>query len=1143
MKKKNICVVLCSCMLLLTAACGTAEPSATPTDETIGTEAQQQTDTSDATEAPQKEQTTAKLAVAPTDKGDITYSLKNATVISTKNTSCKEAEDDGLELQFDGQWEMIRLMLPRGVDLSQCMYISVQMNTHGNDIYFDFFDEKIFKNKYADGVDVQYSCYQDGVTEYIHVPTSGKVVYAIGFGAGGEVKDPESYVATVYSVTFYMLSGNKVEVPYDVAPNVTKNLTLRNTYGETFGKVGTSVSLSELESPAYLEVIKSQFNSITSGWEAKMDHVIERTPNLISVAEAKRLGYVIPDNYKETVVPKFNFDILDRTLKICAENDLYYRVHTLIWHQQALDWFFRTDYAYGADFVSPEVMDVRLEMYIRTVMEHVCAGPYADVVYAWDVVNEYLHFEDADVENYTAVYGPVNREPEFLKLAFTVADDVLKKHGLEDQISLFYNDYNTYAYEAGGRENCEEILALMEFINSDGKVCDGVGMQTHLMLEHYPDWQERFSKALQAFLDAGLEVQLTEIGVSEGAKDIKQYQRTEAYLQLMRDILKIKKAGGNISGITFWEMADMDVQAKPYLFDKPGRPKEVYYRVLQTYREVMFGLPHVVISKTDQENIVINDWKTAHSFTAEELKQYKGKDVTLTLEYNTKVTSTGISAIQLMDISNMTPLRAEDIVIGAEPDTENGSITVEGGKTKLSLTIAKETVERLIANGGDENGAVLGIRISGVIFKNASLAVIKQDRIMLDASYPEVNDFGAVLSSVIPAEKLKKYDGAVAITLSYVRTESPNWPWYVTNTINWTELSPKGNTSIQVDKGTMTMVLEKEDVDRAVKDGGIFFLLSEVYFTQAIIRDAVAEDMYVGDYNIAHTFESEEIKYSKGNVTFTMEYEVLPGYKYATFQLTEVTDTRWLDLDRYDYVDGSNVDDYECIYADPNESRITMEIKEDVMQDIVSAGNDLAVRVVGLVPTKVSLSVGGKSIIVPKPTQAPEPEEEPAEDEPWVPEQAPEPTATPTPMPTKAPNENNELVFNFNDVRPIFENNVSYDINDDGVLKVQFTAQYGGIKFALPQGVDLADCESVTVEMKCEYNYVAPQLCGDDVLSDPWLPEKYITFGCLGDGVTEYELYQEGDGVIWAVGFMGTENVEDFSKYEIEVYNVTFRLK
>ena len=73
------------------------------------------------------------------------------------------------------------------------------------------------------------------------------------------------------------------------------------------------------------------------------------TPTVISVEEAKKEGYVIPGNYKEAVVPKLRFDVLDETLKICAENDLGYRFHTLVWHAQAVDWFFREEYTYGAD--------------------------------------------------------------------------------------------------------------------------------------------------------------------------------------------------------------------------------------------------------------------------------------------------------------------------------------------------------------------------------------------------------------------------------------------------------------------------------------------------------------------------------------------------------------------------------------------------------------------------------------------------------------------------------------------------------------------------------------------------------------------------------------------------------------------------
>lgn len=36
-------------------------------------------------------------------------------------------------------------------------------------------------------------------------------------------------------------------------------------------------------------------------------------------------------------------------------------------------------------------MNARMEMYIKTYMNHVYCGSYGSVVYAWDVVNEYLH--------------------------------------------------------------------------------------------------------------------------------------------------------------------------------------------------------------------------------------------------------------------------------------------------------------------------------------------------------------------------------------------------------------------------------------------------------------------------------------------------------------------------------------------------------------------------------------------------------------------------------------------------------------------------------------------------------------------------------------------------------------------------------
>ncbi|MBQ8547241.1 MAG: endo-1,4-beta-xylanase [Lachnospiraceae bacterium] len=527
--------------------------------------------------------------VADSNDGDITYDVSGMTCQRAYYSSCSADSEGGLRLQFNKQWGEVRLILPEGIDLSQCVSISVKMNTYGNNLSFLFFDKKALNDKYCESVEVRYTCNENGTAEYLYVPTSGKEVFVMGFMSLDDVTNPEDYVATVYSVTFRMASGAAVQIPTDIAPDVTEDMTLLNTYGSVFGKIGTAVSLDELKNPAGLAQIKKQYNSITSGWQAKMDQVIVSTPTLISVAEAKKLGYVIPDNYKESMVPKFDFTVLDETMKICYENDLYYRVHTLIWHQQALDWFFREGYKEGTSFVSPEVMDARMEMYIRTVMEHVCDSPYVDIVYAWDVVNEYLHFDNVAYENYTAVYGPINEKPEFVKLAFEIADDVLKKNGRREQISLFYNDYDTYTYDwEEPVSNKDQIISLVNFINSDSKVCDGVGMQSHFMEDRGTAWKD-FKATAKAFLDAGLEVQITELDVNLiGMTEEKQ---AEIYVTIWKGMLELKKAGGNISAIVCWGVADNVAgvqEATPLMFYYPDKPKDVYYEVLQAYLDAGF---------------------------------------------------------------------------------------------------------------------------------------------------------------------------------------------------------------------------------------------------------------------------------------------------------------------------------------------------------------------------------------------------------------------------------------------------------------------------------------------------------------------------------------------------------------------------
>lgn len=357
--------------------------------------------------------------------------------------------------------------------------------------------------------------------------------------------------------------------PTPMGANLPEGINLLNTYGESFGKIGVAVSPRDFSDKNAIALIKENYNSITMGNEMKPDAILDNAM-MYTVEEAKALGYVIPENYKEATVPKLNFYYTDRALEFCVENNLGLRGHTLVWHEQTPNWFFKEGYSLSGETVSPEVMDARLEFYIRSVMGHVCESENGHVLYSWDVVNEYVHANSA---GWKEVYGDESLTPGFVKLAFQVADDVLRQYEIRDKVSLVYNDFNTYSEVAS-------ILKLLEFVNADGKICDTVGMQSHLTANNPP--VIKFKLTVEDFLEAGYSVQLTELDIGNSNP---LTQATYAY-SLMKALLELKQAGGDIQGITYWGLSDVTSwrkTEKPLLFTTITTPKLGYYKVLEAY--------------------------------------------------------------------------------------------------------------------------------------------------------------------------------------------------------------------------------------------------------------------------------------------------------------------------------------------------------------------------------------------------------------------------------------------------------------------------------------------------------------------------------------------------------------------------------
>lgn len=381
--------------------------------------------------------------------------------------------------------------------------------------------------------------------------------------------------------------------------------SLLESYQPFFGRVGTCINAAQLNGEDTFAFVKSQYNSITPENETKPDSMLNRGTMSVSDARNNKYYYV-PENYTEDKCPNINYSQVDAYMKKAAENGIGIRFHVFVWHQQTPKWFFKENYDANGAWVDAETMNARLELYIKSVIRYITLKEeelgYGDVVYCYDVVNEYFNndnnkdssgnFEKASWEE---VYYPEKTlnsdnkyvqttEPVYVKNAFTYAREILDSYG-KTNIPLFYNDFNTYM-----GDHPDNIIAMMKYINKEKTLCDGLGMQSHLDVS-YPS-PEGFASALKKFLDCDKinQVQITELDVTAyETKSATLEQQMEYYGKLMESVLALQKTyPDKLTGLTFWGLYDgvsWRKDGKPLLFASTTKAKGVYFKVLQAAAE------------------------------------------------------------------------------------------------------------------------------------------------------------------------------------------------------------------------------------------------------------------------------------------------------------------------------------------------------------------------------------------------------------------------------------------------------------------------------------------------------------------------------------------------------------------------------
>lgn len=335
---------------------------------------------------------------------------------------------------------------------------------------------------------------------------------------------------------------------------------------------GSTLENQTLNMPEYMLVAKKHFNSCTMTNLMKSCYILDQQGSRQSGDGS----------------PALSFDTIDPTLEWCQANGMQMRGHTLVWHVQAPDWFFREGYSDNGKYVDRETMLFRMESYIAQLMTHV-QDNYPGVVYCWDVVNEAVDPDKGDADSFFLCRTENDGTPnpwyitigeDYVEQAFTFA----RKYAAED-VKLFYNDFNTYQ-----EEKRDAIYALCKSLKEKGLI-DGIGMQGYWGVD-YPSIGA-LETTIRKFGELGLEIHITElsVGVDEENEDSfeKQGQR---YASIFMSLAKLDTEGGgdvNITNVTFFGLIDHYRQGdttNSRLFDAVFQPKPAFYKVRNMMRTV-----------------------------------------------------------------------------------------------------------------------------------------------------------------------------------------------------------------------------------------------------------------------------------------------------------------------------------------------------------------------------------------------------------------------------------------------------------------------------------------------------------------------------------------------------------------------------
>lgn len=351
---------------------------------------------------------------------------------------------------------------------------------------------------------------------------------------------------------------------------------LKDMYSNYF-RVGSVLNSGTVTNSTITAMILREFNSITHENELKPDATL------------------VQSGSTNTNI-KVSLNRAASVLNFCVKNNIGVRGHTLVWHSQTPQWFFKDNFQDSGSWASQSVMDQRMESYIKNIFAEIQKQYPSLNLYAYDVVNEAV----SDDSNRTRSYGGA-REPgygngkspwvqvygdnKFIEKAFTYA----KKYA-PASCKLFYNDYNEYW------DHKRDSIATMCTSLFNKGLLDGVGMQSHINsdMNGFTGIQT-YTTALQKYINIGCDVQITELDISTENSKFSAQQQADKYEAIFQAAVNVNKNSnkGKVTAVCVWGPNDTNTwigsENAPLLFDKNTQPKAAYNAVASLIPESEWG--------------------------------------------------------------------------------------------------------------------------------------------------------------------------------------------------------------------------------------------------------------------------------------------------------------------------------------------------------------------------------------------------------------------------------------------------------------------------------------------------------------------------------------------------------------------------